>query len=74
MPQTRRSRGVQAPATSTTAIADTDYTAGHGRFRGSALVRFDARTAARLTEEGLEPVDVALTFTGIGHEAKRVAE
>ena len=41
----------------------------------SAVVPFDARTAARLTEQGpLEPVDVALTFTGLAAEAKRVAE
>lgn len=29
------------------------------------LARWESRTAARLTESGLHPVDVALTFTGL---------
>ena len=31
----------------------------------TALVRWDRRMAARLTETGLHPIDVALTFTGL---------
>ena len=39
----------------------------------TAVVPFDARAAARLTEQGLAPVDIALTFAGIAAEAKQVA-
>lgn len=40
---------------------------------GSDIVDFDWRCRARLTEQGMEPIDVALTFTGLAAEMREVA-
>lgn len=40
----------------------------------TALVRWESRTAARLTESGLHPVDVALTFTGLAAVMSQLAQ
>lgn len=61
MTNARRSR----PGGTETASTLTDH--------HTAILVSDWRCRARLTEQGLQPIDVALTFTGLAAEMLEVA-